>query len=315
MVGFGYKSYVGFAAESVWGTKSTTSEKYLEINSEGLTVTENVGHSASLNSINTNVNRRYQSNIDAGGDISCDMRYSGAELLFKHLLGTVATTGPTDSLYTHTFTIADELPSPGLTFEINRDIAAYFLTGGKIASAKFSIAQDGVLNASFTITGKDITTGAKTTESLPTTNLVVYSKGVVQYGGSNAEVVSFDINFNNNLDSGRRFIGSRNIVEQYRAGRIECTGTLNLEFDTVAKYDDFRNATTRALTVLFTDDTLIGAASYASIGFYMNIAKITNANPVVNSEGRILYNCDFKTYLSGSDEEFKVIIKNTVTTV
>jgi hypothetical protein len=54
----------------------------------------------------------------AQGSIGCEARDKSIGLLLYSLLGTVATTGPTDSAYTHAFSLDDSMQHDSLTFTV-----------------------------------------------------------------------------------------------------------------------------------------------------------------------------------------------------
>ncbi len=312
-VGLGYKSFLGLKTCSSWGGVAT-SDKWVDINSEGIKVTEDRIHSASLYSVNTNLNEMARGKVSVGGDFSTDCRYEGLETLFLHAFGDETPTTLSGGAFKHTFTIADALPDYGVSLEIFRDGLAsnvsFVVDSAKINTMNLAIDTEGILVATFGVLGHDLTTAASTSPTASTKDLVIFSEGVLQWGNSTREVKNFSVALNNNLTE-RRFIGSRYSSEPCRGGKIEVTGSFTCEFDGAAEYNDFRAATNRALVLTFTGDTISGQYSY-QYKLICNVAVLTDVNPNVGGPGPITVSVPFKSYLSGSDKEIKLEIVNTI---
>jgi len=89
--------------------------------------------------------------LRANGDIQVEAQDAGFGLFLKHTFG-VAVSGEADvdGWVTHTFTVGD-LDGKSLTVQVGRGDASgsvhpFTYTGGKIATAEFANAVDGVLN-------------------------------------------------------------------------------------------------------------------------------------------------------------------------
>src|SRR3990167_1824724 len=145
--GFGHKVYVGLGEEATYGTPVTRT-KFLDINSESLSLSHERVISGSLNQIGTRYLRVANGLFRIAGDVTFDVPYYDWEFILKHALGAVATTGPADFAYTHSFRITDALPT-GLTVEIYRDSesflgadddVAFIYEGCKVNSLSLSAA-------------------------------------------------------------------------------------------------------------------------------------------------------------------------------
>lgn len=314
-IGLGFKGGIlGFGVESVFGTPVAPT-KFIEINSDGLTVEEERLHSEAIPQIYQDDDEVTQSSVSVSGEVETEMRFQGMELLLKHAMGAVATVQVgTTTAYDHTFTLTDDLPV-GLTFEVDRDISAFTVFGGKINTMAMSIENGGFLKSTFGIVGKDMTAGAITTPTLPTAGLINFSQGVLSYGGATANVPSASFSLNNNLKTDRRFIGSRLIAEPQRSGKIEVTGTFSIEFEDLTKYNDFRAATSRALILTFTGGLIESGYNY-TMTITFPVIKLTSGVPMIGDAGIISLELPFKAYAtSGSVREFNIILRNTLTAI
>ena len=218
------------------------------------------------------------------------------------------------SVYNHTFTLADDLPV-GLTFEVDRDISAFTVEGGKINTLAMSIEQGGFLKSTLGIVGEDMTAAAATSPTLPTSALVNFTQGVLQYNSVTRSVPSASFTLNNNLKTDRRFIGSRLVSEPQRSGKIEVTGTFTVEFETLDEYNDFRAATSRALTLTFTGGLIKTAHSY-TLTITFPVIKLTAGVPMISDAGIISIELPFKAYATSLvAREFNMVLKNTIATI
>ena len=431
--GLGFKGGVlGFGVESIFGSAVPVT-KFIEINSDGLSVEEERMHSEAIPQIYQDESEVAQSFISVSGDIEFEMRYEGMELLLKQAMGNVVTaevasfivtatnkfidfdigagailatvtegtyvagltqadvgslckaiydalvvadgvgvytvsfsastkkftitksigtlsilwktgahgsdlldthigtligfsdtandTGSLSyvsdtavvSVYTQTFTLSDDLPV-GLTFEVDRDLNAFTVEGGKINSLSMSIENGGFLKSTISIVGEDMTSGAVTPSTLPTSALVNFSQGVLQYNSVTRNVPSASFTLNNNLKTDRRFIGSRLISEPQRSGKVEVTGTFTIEFESTTEYEDFRAATSRALTLTFTGGLIKTGHNY-SLTITFPIIKLTAGMPKISDAGIISIELPFKAYATTNAREFNIVIKNTLASI
>ena len=219
------------------------------------------------------------------------------------------------SLYDHTFTLANDLPT-GLTLEVDRDLKAFTYEGSKITGLKMNIDSGGFLMCNLDIVAKEVTNAAATSQTLPTAGLVNFTQGAITFGAIGAiNITKLDFSLNNNLKVDRRFIGSRNRAEPIRNGKREITGTFNLEYTDELLYDDFRAATSRALAATFTGGIIKAGFAY-TVTITFGQVKLTKALPLNSSPGVIMYDIPFKAYAADSSTlEFTIVIRNTVASI
>ena len=218
-------------------------------------------------------------------------------------------------VYTHTFTLADALPT-GLSMEIDRDVTAFTYEGCKINTLGLSIDPAGYLMADIGVVAEDETMAAATSQTLPTVELINFTHGALSYAEASASITKAAFTLNNNIKTDRRFIGSRLISQPQRSGKIEVTGNFTIEFESTDAYADFIAATSRALVLTFTSATLIKTGHYRTLTITFPIIKLTGTTPKVNDKGIIYLECPFKAYATDSStREFNITLKNTVVSV
>ncbi|MBT9144599.1 MAG: hypothetical protein DDT42_00441 [candidate division WS2 bacterium] len=320
--GLGFRTYLGFGEEAIWGTRVPAS-RYIELvaGGDGLSFDQPELFSGSIYGIGHRIDKDVaKGGRVVGGDIGFEMPYEGTEFLLKHALGAVTTTQiGTTPARTHVFTVADILPR-GLSFEVNRDITAFFVEGGKINTMAFEIGLDGFLKTTANIAGEDFTRGVKTVETLPTLPPFNFAQGVLRFGVRGTEAVvnvsAAAINLNNNLAIDRRHIGSNLIAEPVRAGKVEVTYSFDAEFESTALFDDFVAATRRSLLLTFTGPPVIGApASNYTLTLACNVGRLTKAVPLATDEGLILYTVAGRAYRDAVDRELRITMVNGVVSV
>jgi len=314
--GMGYKASIGFGTETTFGT-GVASTNFLELNSggDGLGVTEEQLFPNGLSNVFSDVNKVVQGAVTVSGELTFDMRFSGWERLFRYGMGTVDITQPDGTIMgQHVFKITDELPG-SLSVAVNRDICSFRAEGAMINTLNVKGNNAGLLACSFGIVAEELGTLAAETATLSTSPLVTFAMGVCTYGTGTVLLESWDFTLNNNLATDRRFIGSRFIKQPMRNGRVEVSGNLVFEFEDTAKYLDFRNNTSRALSIAYTGGSLgAGTGSYSLTFSFANI-KLTSGVPMVASAGRIKLNCSFKAYAADTNtRELVVTAKNLTTT-
>lgn len=160
-----FDSYLGFVDESVYGTavavtkfyefrKESVKGNYGRIESEGLRSGVRV----------LREDRWVPNPKGAGGSVEMEVLDQSFGFFLKHLLGQVATAGPTLGVYTHTGTVAG-LRGKSFTMQVGRvdvggtnDIFTY--AGGKVLSWELSNSVDELLMASLDLDFQAETIGA-----------------------------------------------------------------------------------------------------------------------------------------------------------
>lgn len=217
----------------------------------------------------------------AAGSVELEVASKGFGLWFKHMLGSIATAGPTDSAYTHTATLST-MAGRSLTVQVVRPFTDGYLqpftySGCKVAGWNLSCDVDGLLILSVDLDAyNEDTSTAKATASYPSTvELFSFAGGAVTIGGTAYRFCrSASVQASNGLDVDRRGLRSSGLkLEPQNAGDLDITFDLDCEFDSMVQRQRFASATASgavaAVTLAWTAPTLIGATTYPSVTLTM----------------------------------------------
>ena len=217
-------------------------------------------------------------------------------------------------VFTHTFALADALPA-GMTFELDEDISAATIEGGKINSLELSLEVGGYLKGTLGIVGEDKTYGAATAQTLPIASLVNFTQGAVTYGGTAKNIKAMSLSLNNSLKTDRYFIGGTNIKEPTRGGKVEITGSVTIDFESIDEYNDYVAGTAKAIVITLTGAVIKGVLA-RSITITLPAVRLTASVPNISDEGPMELEMPFKAYAqSSATREFSVAIQNTLSAV
>lgn len=231
--------------------------------------------------------------MGAGGPMVLEVQAKQFGLILKHLMGSIATTGPTDSAYTHTATIGAMLGKSliaqvGKVFTQSEVVQPFTYPGVKIIDWTLSCAVDGVLLLTLTLDAYDEqTTVALAAASYPTnSDLLTYAGGAVTIGGAQVDVSVFTLKVVMGYKADRRFIRSNTLQREPAEGPYrDFSLDMTCEFTDLLQYNRFSSLTRAgalaAVTAAFTGPTLIGAATYPSLTVTIPAARIDGQSPVV----------------------------------
>lgn len=302
--------------ETTYGT-AVTRTKGIRILSDSINKDQAVLETASLNESFQDSDDIAAGRVSVGGEISTELRYSDeVGTLMRHVLGSAATTGPTESVvYTHTIKLADTQPV-GISLEVDADVKGKLIAGGKINSMTLAGEADGFMTMSLGIVGKDMTLITPTTGiTLPVESLIAFPAIAVTYAGSPILCDSFSIQLNNNLITERYKLNSQTIIEPLRGGKPEITGSFTLDFATDTQFAAFVAQTKSALVVTATGAVITGTTPY-SLTITLPQIVLTSATPMVSDAGLIKVECSFKAFATDTNtREMTIVLVNTATTI
>jgi len=314
-LGLGLHSWAGIGEESTYGTLVART-KFLEIVSENIKVESPRTPRDTL----TGASRKYYrpGKIAVAGDIVHELGYEGAELLFKHLFGSVASVQQAaTAAYKHSFTLADA-PPVGLSVEINKgDVSGFFYEGCHIGELKLAQAVDEPLQAAWSIIGQAETRGAKSTPTFPTDRPADWDDVITAtIGGVTIGLKSMELTFNNALADDRYILGSRDRKGIGRGAARAVSGSLVAEFETLTEYEYFTDEDEKVL--IFTwRGALIASTFYHQIDLTLNRAIFVGETPEVGGEGPMEVTLNFEAFydVAGAKDEIAVDITNTLASV
>lgn len=249
----GFLGQLGVKAETTYGT-GVTVDRFFEFDSESIAVevgrVESSGIRAGLRAMRAD--RRVPFIMGAGGSVQIPVLSKGFGFWLTQSLGTVATTGPAETVvYTHTGTVGS-LTGDCFTAQVGvpqaggGTITPKTATGGKVKSFELACAHGEALSFTADCDFQNVEhSTALATASYPTsTELLTFVGGSVTVGGTSVDVRSFNVKVDNGLATDRRFIRSSALKkEPVEAGHRKIDVELALDFDSTAHQDRVLSAT------------------------------------------------------------------------
>jgi Phage tail tube protein len=286
----GFLGQLGVKAEATYGT-GVTVDRFFEFDSESLAVevgrVESSGIRAGTRAMRSD--RRVPYVIGAGGSVEMMVLSKGWGFWLDKCLGTVATTGPAESVvYTHTGTVGS-LTGKMFTAQVGvpqaggSTVTPKTATGGKVNSFELSCAAGEALKFSADLDFQNLEhSTALATASYPTASeLLTFVGGSVTVAGSSVAVRSFSVKVDNGLATDRRFIRSNALKkEPVEAGHRKIDVELGLDFESTTHQDRILSATAAGAQA----EVVLTCAGLTTIGSTLKPA-LTITIPVVMFDG------------------------------
>ena len=318
MPGSGYKSYSSVIEETVYGTDpATTRDGYLRLVTEGLTCDESVTDVPGLGT--RDVRETYQGQRIVGGPIDVYPGYEGAWLyLLKHALGDYdySVDTPESGAYSHTFSVADDLPV-GLSIEMMRgEIPAgnvFLYTGCKVDQMTLAWESGGLLTCSVAIIAQD--EAEDTTEQDDATYAadlpIKYNHvSTIQIAGDALAISSASIVIANGLE--RRFLMGRITQDPIPGAARQITGQLTAQLEDLTSYTKYKGHTSGTMDLLWEGDIIGSTAAKYTLRMQAPVSRLTAATPNVTGFGVIEMPVSFKIEAAS---QMTVVVYNEQTTL
>ena len=301
----------GFVDEVTYGT-FVAPTRFLEFNSESVGLERERIESAGIRA-GRRVLHRWAAGVQrVAGDIEFELAPQGTALLWKHILGTVATTGA--GPYTHTLSPGD-LSGKSMTVQIGRpDIAgtvrAFSYLGCKVTSAELTLDVNAFAMMKVSLYGAhEDTAQTLATASYPASlSPFVFTQGSLTLAASAFDVKSASLSIDNGLAVDRHFVRAttpERSKEPLEADRRAITGTLVADFTDLTAYNRFVNGTEAAL--VFT----LNAGAAAQTTITMNV-RFDGDTPEIGGAELLEQSLPFKAVSSTSDAAaLTVVVTNS----
>lgn len=247
-------SQLGVKKETTYGTPVTV-DRFYEYNSEKITL--DTGRAVSEGFRAGQRVRRSDRFVPyvmgASGSIELDVLSGGFGFWLEHMLGTVTTTGPTETVaYTHTGTVGD-LAGKSFTLQVDRRLGATAATsqgftweGGKVAKWSLSCETEGLLVFSADLVFEDEKTAtALATASYPS-NVVPLSWAAASatIASTSIPVTSWTVSCDNKLKTDRHYLAnSTRRSEPVEEDLREITVELECDWSDLTQYNRFASET------------------------------------------------------------------------
>jgi Phage tail tube protein len=263
----GLGGQLGLAEEVTYGTYVAPA-RYLEFNTENVNYERERIESAGIRAGRRVLHRWAQGIQRVQGRIVMECAPQGNALLWKHILGSISTSGTNP--YTHTATPGD-LSGKSLTLQIGRPdiggtVRSFSYLGCKIASAELACSLNQWAMLTLNVYGAhEDTTQTLGTASYPATYTpFTFTAGSLQIAAANYDVQEFSMSIDNGLALNRHFIRAttpERPKEPLEANRRAITGTITSDFIDLTAYNRFVNGTEAAMVLTFNS----GAAAQLTV--------------------------------------------------
>lgn len=309
----GRGSAVGIGEESTWGTAVSRTHWFRVVSSTVKRSVAKVPRGVLAESSGSR-NRRshYIGTDDVGGTIVILMGYEGLGMLLRHAMhGTPATTGPSGSIYTHTFKLGTAPPTGGLTVEVIRGTgSAEVFEGCRISKMSWEIEAAGLMKVTLDLIGQ--TSAGPTSAGTPTytTNeldVIHHQCGTLSFNSATYTLKKFTVSLDNKL-ARRPLLGSKPTADPAPSDFTD------VMFDAELEYEG--DALLTALTADTESDAVISfsGVSSRSLSFTVHNAYLDDADVPVNTVGVLPLSVKFRGQSDGTDEGLQIAIANTQTT-
>ncbi len=308
----GLASQVGYGEETTWGTFATPT-RFLEFNDESLALDIQPIKSAGLRAGNRvlRTDRVQLGAKSVAGPITHEVQTKGFSLLLKHCLGqapTIVTHAGGTISKDHTIAGLGDPTGLGLTIQkgvpdVGGTVRPFSYLGCKVASWTLSNDVNGILMLALTFDGADEdTTQGLAAASYPAgTDLLTYTGGVLNIGGSQQDVRSVSITGTVNLATDRHFIRASRLKKQQLPNALyTIEGELEAEFESMTAYNRFVNKTLAQLDVTWTGPTAIEGAIFPQLKVTLQNVRFTGETPRVGGPDIVPIRLPFEALYDGS---------------
>lgn len=305
----------GIVNEATYGTAVAVT-KFFEIMSEDFAGDYTRIQAEALSSAYVDrADRMAVANKGASGTVNLEVLTKGFGNFLQYMLGTKATTGPTEtSAYTHTGTIGN-LTGKSLTVQVGRaqadgTVKPWTYEGGKVKSFEFSNQVDQTLRAAIEFdfeqeSNPDTPAGAYTLQavSLPTgAEVLTWAGGTVSIGGTPMDVSEISVKVDNALKTDRYFINKG--AGSSKREPVQ-DGKRAIEFSFKAPYADNTlwkkvsaasvSGAQAVLQAKWEGPTLLGTTIYPKLQIDIPVAVFDKGGPVVAGPSMLEQSIDRKS--------------------
>jgi hypothetical protein len=297
---------IGFGAESTYGTAvSRTNWRPLISSSLTRTIEKVPRPTLRVGSAGAMRRSHYVQSDNAGGSFSVEASYESIGLLLHNLLGaSSSTTG--SAPYTHTYTIADDVPT-GLTIENVRGTGtSEVLEGCRLNSGTFAVSAGGVMTCEFDVIGE---TGAATprgsagTPNFSTTDAPILHShaGQLSWNSATYDLIDMSLTVNNAL-AVRQHLGSSVTAKPLRSDfqSIEMSVTVEVEDQL---YADFISDAESNATLSFVN-------GFREFNVELHNAYLSAASDPISDANVVRQSLTFIAQSDGTNEGLKLTVKN-----
>ncbi len=328
----GIGGWVGIGEESTYGTAVASSKYFelapgdetLQLDQEQLTAAHTVERAVDVADV-------VKGKRAVSGGLNMDLRFGGGwGVLLEHLAGNRFSTSGTSSPYTHSLAVGDSnaaLNGKGLTLEIDRDgilgssDKTWQYAGIRPTAVEFTVEDNAIMRASWTLMGKDAAYITATTPSYASDNWVKSPSDAAsptasfRFGTDSSETTYTCRRWSVKIEQPHaeiRSVQSATMEEPTLGDRIKVTGSAEVLFQGTSTAGDafttaYRAKTAKSLLLMLEGPT----ASDESILFDMGDVLITAASdPHASDTGALYQTIEFEAYSDGAANPLDITLVN-----
>ncbi len=308
--------------ESTYATAVVTTRAW-EFNTEGIEETASRTEGNPMRTGFTKRNDRFTPYFaGAAGSVQFDVLTKGFGFWLKHMMGSVVTSGPAETVvYTHTGSFADLL-GKSFTLQVNRPFhplgtnQPFTYSGGKLTEWTLSNSMDGNLVLDLgTDFAKADTAAALATAAYPASmENFSWAGGTVTVAAAQFDVTDFSVKCNNNLAVDRRFIRANTDKKEPTGGRREVEFGLTADFDSLTQRTRV-NSLTRAgalaaIVGTWNGPTLLGTTLYPQVQVTIPAARFDSWKAAVADDAGIKQELSGVGLFDGTNSSCSVVYKS-----
>ncbi len=298
---------VGVAKEAVRGTAESAASYWLPKIS--LSIDDTIEQAIDENSVGviedaTDAKLVYKF---AEGEIEAKVGDKSFGLLLLGAIGSVSTSGPTDSAYTHTFSVLQSAQHPSLTLFVDDGNQDYKHALGMVTSLELSAEVGSIIQHK---TGFRAKVGATATltpsysaENMFLAQHITFKTASTQAGlGAASAIVVRSVNFKieKNVEDDRN-LGTTEPTDILNK-QFAIEGSLELVFDANTMKTEMLADTMKAMRIDFNNaDVLIGATSTPQLIFDFHAVKFSNFTRNYGNGDIVTATVDFKAFYKLSE--------------
>lgn len=307
---------LSFVGESTYNTEATVTRS-MEFKSEGIEVETGQADSQQIRAgqriLASDRRKTFQKGI--GGPIAVDLLNKGIGLFLQAAFGTDTVSGA-GAAKTHTVVIdANAQKGKSLTLQINRPSEdgtdrVWTFKGSKFVGTRFMCELGGNLGAEFDVDcgGYDLDTTLVTPAYPATAEHFIFAEGAVTFDGSTMYASKWDLAYNPNLNTGRRYIGNSK-REPIANGYGSLGGNLTGLYADLAHHNKEVAGTIAALSVVFTLATVIPTtATPFSLTFTLPAVQLLKAAPKIAGPEEIVLDIPYRVLDNRSDPPISIVL-------
>lgn len=257
----------------------------------------------------------------AAGTVTFEVLTKTTTFFLKHLLGTVVTTGPVTSTYTHTAT-QGTLTGDSFTMQIgiprtDDTMETKTYAGCKIVAWTLSCDVDGALMLDLEIDAidEDTVTSVAAATFAAGTEMLTFVGGQMKIAAAAIDVKTASFKWTNGLHTDRRF-QRLNVLkkEQVQSSGPGGEGNLLAEFESLTAYNRYVAGTHAAVELLWRGPTVIGGSLYPEWKVTIPDAVFTGETPNLTGPEMVMQPLSFSVGFDGTNPPVTIAVQSAVAT-